>query len=91
MINDNINNTITRIRRMEEIFDVLTAGIREKPLKINEDLLAILIDYYENGEWLHDFEIDEAGFLPSDLKRGVLSEDGVYNLLEEIRETFQTE
>ena len=29
-----------------------------------------------------DFELDEEGKLPADLKRGVLSEDGIYNLLE---------
>ena len=28
-----------------------------------------------------DFEADEAGLLPKDLKRGVLSEDAVYGLL----------
>ena len=28
-----------------------------------------------------DFEADEAGKLPPDLKRGVLSEDGVYDIL----------
>ncbi|MBP5662714.1 MAG: DUF4298 domain-containing protein [Bacteroidales bacterium] len=31
---------------------------------------------------LSDFE---AGLLPPDLKRGVLSEDGIYNLLEEYK------
>ena len=30
---------------------------------------------------LKDFEADEAGKLPKDLKRGVLSEDGIYDLL----------
>ena len=28
-----------------------------------------------------DYEADEAGQVPTDLKRGVLSEDGLYNLL----------
>ena len=31
-----------------------------------------------------DFCDDEKGLLPADFKRGVLSEDGVWNLLEEI-------
>jgi hypothetical protein len=30
---------------------------------------------------MKDYEDDEAGKLPEDLKRGVLSEDAVYNLL----------
>ena len=33
-----------------------------------------------------DFEADEAGLLPKGLKRGVLSEDGIYDLLEEYKE-----
>ena len=28
-----------------------------------------------------DFEADDAGKLPKDLKRGVLSEDGIYDVL----------
>ena len=30
---------------------------------------------------MRDYEADEAGKLPADLKRGVLSEDAVYDLL----------
>ena len=30
---------------------------------------------------MEDFKDDEAGKLPNDLKRGVLSEDGLYNFL----------
>ena len=41
-----------------------------------------LQDYYEN-EWREDFEADERGELPKDLKRGVLSEDALFDLLEE--------
>ena len=39
--------------------------------------------YYGSGEWLSDFEADEAGLLPKELKRGVLSEDGLHDLLAE--------
>ena len=42
--------------------------------------------YYTSDEWKQDFVDDEAGLLPPDLKRGVLSEDGLYNLLERIRD-----
>ena len=40
-----------------------------------------LLDYYHGDEWLRDFDSDEAGNLPEDLKRGVLSEDAVYDLI----------
>jgi hypothetical protein len=40
-----------------------------------------LAAYYEDDDWREDFEADEAGRLPADLKRGVLSEDGIYDVL----------
>ena len=45
-----------------------------------------LTEYYDGGQWLRDYQADEAGLLPHDLKRGVLSEDGVYNLLCDINQ-----
>jgi hypothetical protein len=51
---------------------------------VNPADLCLLKDYYENGLWLHDYELDEKGLLPRELKRGVLSQDAVYNLLEQI-------
>lgn len=75
---------IDRIQRMEEVFDTLQAGANSDPPIIDEALLKILLDYYTNGQWLKDYELDEKGYLPPDVKRGVLSEDGVYNYLERI-------
>ena len=43
-----------------------------------------LRDYLDSGKWLKDFKADEGGKIPSGLKRGVLSEDGLYNLLEDV-------
>ena len=40
-----------------------------------------LLDYYESGQWLQDYEADERGELPRNLKRGVLSQDGLWELL----------
>ena len=40
-----------------------------------------LSEYYGSARWMADFEADEAGKLPTDLKRGVLSEDAVYDLI----------
>jgi 2-keto-3-deoxy-L-rhamnonate aldolase RhmA len=45
-----------------------------------------LASYYAGDEWKRDFADDEAGLLPRDLQRGILSEDGIYNLLEEYRD-----
>ncbi len=41
--------------------------------------------YYTSPAWRTDFEADEAGLLPPDLTRGVLREEGLYNLLEEYK------
>ncbi len=48
--------------------------------------IAALARYYGSDDWKQDFADDEAGRLPKNLKRGVLSEDGIWNLLEEHRE-----
>ena len=76
---------IERIMYMESILDEATEIINDLSDSL-EKYQAILpkikelADYYQN-EWRNDFEDDEAGKLPKDLKRGVLSEDAVYNLL----------
>ena len=65
-------NTIERIQYMEALYDLaLRTG------EISGELIA----YYESGQWLRDYEADERGELPRDLKRGVLSQDGLWDLL----------
>lgn len=80
-----------RIIRMEQYYDKLCrlAESNAEQIKNNNEyysMLRELIHYYEGGMWLSDYEADERGELPSELKRGVLSQDGVYNLLSEINE-----
>lgn len=43
-------------------------------------------DYLVSDEWLQDFDDSEAGRLPKDLKCGVLSEDGIWNVIDTSRE-----
>lgn len=80
-----INEAIARIRRMEQCFDAVQEDAERG------DQLQLLIRYYESGQWLHDYELDEQGLLPSDLKRGVLAQDAVYDLLEQIARNKNTE
>ena len=40
-----------------------------------------LTSYLGSEQWISDFEADEAGMLPANLKRGVLSEDEAFNAL----------
>lgn len=74
---------IDRIKKYEEIFDRVNNKLNAEFL--NDDELQKDIEklkrYYLGKNWLNDFKADEKGLLPKDLKRGVLSEDGVYNLL----------
>ncbi len=78
---------VRRIRYFEGIFRELERLLKQgTPLAEvpgAENRLRQLADYYESEDWKRDFEADEAGLLPAELKRGVLSEDGVYDLLEE--------
>ena len=82
--------TVDRIRQMEQCFDALQKAANEDPTAMAEDpqmkeLLQTLIAYYESGQWLQDYELDEKGLLPYDLKRGVLAQDAVYDFLDQIK------
>ena len=79
-------NQIERIEYMERLLDFIIEARKEqhtnqeKSARIQE-ALRILAEFYGSDEWKQDFADDEAGRLPKDLKRGVLSEDGLWNLL----------
>ena len=63
---------IERIKYMEALYDrAVQTGIIPREL----------MDYYFGGQWLEDYQADERGELPRTLKRGVLSQDGLWNLL----------
>ena len=65
---------IERVERYERLFDEATAAPDAEKLRL-------LNAYYTSGEWLEDYEADERGEFPPDLKRGVLSQDALYDLL----------
>ena len=77
---------IERITRMEALFDKSSEVVKRLETAL-EDFAKLQSDmkeleaYYDGSDWRADFEADEAGLLPKDLKRGVLSEDGLWNLL----------
>ena len=82
---------ITRIRQMERRLDRALAAVKrltaalDKWEAVQEDIKE-LDKYYSSEVWRQDFEDDEAGRLPADLKRGVLSEDAIWNLLSDYKE-----
>ena len=80
---------IERIKWMEQRFNNALAAIKDESaasLKAIKEDVAELNKYYGSELWKQDFATDETGNLPPDLKRGVLSEDGIWNLLSDYRE-----
>lgn len=89
-----LQTMICRVKRMEQDFDEILQAWKLCPEKVESDqklqhIIRELTQYYENGQWLRDYEADERGELPEDLKRGVLSQDLLYNLLCEIEEVLK--
>lgn len=78
---------ISYIKIMEEYYDTLRAALLEKKSfdNFNEEekaMLVCLTEYYEGGQWLKDYEADEQGLIPSDVKRGILAQDTLYDFLQ---------
>ena len=63
------NKVVTDLSKAIEQYGI----VREKIIELEA--------YYGSDTWRRDYEDDEAGKLPADLKRGVLSQDAVYDLL----------
>ena len=79
---------------METYLNTLLNAVESRPESVFEnnelhEMLIKLTKYYESPLWMEDYESDERGELPKELKRGVLSEDGVFYLLERIEEYKQ--
>ena len=85
---------IVRICEMERCMDQAAAAVKQMQSALDafrqaQDSIALLSAYLGSDEWRQDLKADENGLLPSDLKRGVLSEDGIWNLLDDYRELAQ--
>ena len=81
--------TVNRVQQMEAYMNEISKALKKAPAVLKKDKelcqkVAILTEYMDGGQWLKDYEADERGELPADLKRGVLSQDALYNLICEI-------
>lgn len=86
-----IEEAIARVSKMELYFDILQMVLESNPKVLSEDaliktMLHILMQYYDGGQWMRDYTLDEQGLLPKDLKRGILTEDTLYNFFDSIRQ-----
>ena len=80
-----------RIHKMEQNLEKASAAAMELSVALDkyldaQEAVRELGDYYGSDVWKQDFAADEAGLLPHDLKRGVLSEDGIWNLLSDCQD-----
>ena len=81
-----MNEQTARIQQMEQYLNRASAAVMELSAALDhyqeaQEALQELNAYYGSEVWRQDFDADEAGLLPRDLKRGVLSEDGIWNVL----------
>ncbi len=72
-----LNDAQAAVERMNDALDQFEAA----QAKLKE-----LDTYLSSDDWKQDFADDEAGRLPKDLQRGVLSEDAIWNTLDDSRQ-----
>ena len=82
---------LARIRQMERYLNRASAAVKRLEAALDkwedaQEAIGALNEYYGSDLWKQDLADDEAGRLPADLKRGILSEDGIWNLLTDARE-----
>ncbi len=85
-VSEKLQKRILRIQEMEQYYDEVLHAVNACPdAAIEDDVIRkkvqMLEEYCTGGQWLQDYACDERGELPAGLKRGVLSQDGLYNLL----------
>lgn len=86
-----IMRNVERVEQMESRLDRVIAAMQNMETALEQyesvrDDIRQLDAYLGSDEWKADLAADEQGQLPADLKRGVLSEDGIWNVLESWRE-----
>ena len=62
------------------------ADVAVRGLLHNLDRIADLEEYLDSGAWLKDFEADERGEFSPEICRDAMTEDAVYELLEDVGE-----
>ena len=72
------------MERVDAAITALDAAV-ERYATVQEDI-EVLDAYLGSEAWHEDRVADEAGWLPRGMHRGVLGEDGIWNLLERNRE-----
>ena len=79
---------VERITRYETMLNEVTEVLRKAEQAIDEyeavrPKVEALEKYYTSPTWKRDFKASEEGKLPADLPAGVLSEDGINDVLDD--------
>jgi hypothetical protein len=77
LMEDHLNKASAAVKALNDALDLYTEAMES---------IEIIDDYLASDEWEQDFADSEAGNLPKDLKCGVLSEDGIWNVVDTSRE-----
>ena len=82
---------IERIKQMELHLDRASSAVMQLSAALDnyidvQESISALDEYYSSDDWRQDYADDEASLLPPNLRRGVLSEDAVWNLLSDTKE-----
>ncbi len=81
-----MDDLLSRVSAMEQAMTEASAALTQLQQALTRyqaalPLLEQLEDYYQSPLWLADWDADHQGLLPPGMPRGVLSQDGLYNLL----------
>ncbi|MBO4481838.1 MAG: DUF4298 domain-containing protein [Bacteroidales bacterium] len=82
-----LNRALDAVRKMDAALEEYESALAQYEA-VQEDVKC-LDEYLGSENWKRDCADDQHGLLPTDLKRGVLSEDGIWNLLTDYRELGQ--
>lgn len=77
MMEEHLNKASHAVKALSDAIDLYTEAMES---------IEAIDDYLASDEWEQDFDDSEAGRLPADLKCGVLSEDGIWNVIDTNRE-----
>ncbi len=80
---------LQRIAHMEELYDKSRETVDNlframQQYRVLKNEIKELVDYYQSELWMADFETDREGLIPKDMKRGILTEDAIYDLLADV-------
>lgn len=91
MSNNDLTASAERVGRYEAMLNEAARAVSDFEAALErfaaaQERIRALNDYLGSPAWWADLHAAEAGLLPEGLACGVLSEDGVWNLLERNRE-----